>query len=119
MISSIKGPWDDLASWLSAIGNRDLAAKLMRPDAAAFYATISQYRRKAGSMRQRKYRQRKNNPVSRAWCTFWALRRRGLGRSKEKCEAYHREKPDASGAAFSIPASTASWWVHQNFCQTA
>jgi hypothetical protein len=66
-----KKPWDCLASWLSTIGNPSLAAKLMRPDSANFYAVVlgsgKQIRPKVSSpMRQKKYRRRRNHPISRS-----------------------------------------------------
>jgi hypothetical protein len=64
-----KKPWDCLASWLSTMGNPSLTAKLMRPD--NFYALVlgsgKQIRPKVSSaMRQKKYRRRKNHPISRS-----------------------------------------------------
>ena len=55
-----KKPWHCLASWLSTIGNPSLAAKLLRPDSANFYALVfesgKQRRQSVSSaMRQKKY----------------------------------------------------------------
>ena len=66
-----KKPWDCLASWLSTIGNPSLAAKLLRPDSANFYALVfgsgkQRRRRVFSAMRQQKYRRRKNHPISRS-----------------------------------------------------
>ena len=68
-------PWDPLASWLSTMGNPSLAAKVMRPDAAAFYAAFFEYGNrsrpgKSAAMRQKKYRQRMNHPIRRALMRF-------------------------------------------------
>jgi hypothetical protein len=65
-------PWDDLALWLSTIGNPSLAAKLVGPNSPYFfYATLSEHgnrrRSKAlAAMRQQKYRRRMNHPIWRA-----------------------------------------------------
>ena len=62
-------PWDDLALWLSTIGNPSLAAKLVGPNSPYFfYATLSEHgnrrRSKAlAAMRQQEYRRRKNHPI--------------------------------------------------------
>lgn len=68
-------PWDPLASWLSTMGNPFLAAKVMRPDAAAFYTAFFEYGNrsrpgKSAAMRQKKYRQRMNHPIRRALMRF-------------------------------------------------
>jgi hypothetical protein len=63
-----KKPWDSLASWLSTIGNPPLAAKLLRPDSANFYALVfgsgkQRRRRVSSAMRQKEYRRRKKQPM--------------------------------------------------------
>ena len=63
-----KKPWDCLASWLSTIGNPSLAAKLLRPDSANFYALVfgsgkQRRRRVSSAMRQKEYRRRKKQPM--------------------------------------------------------
>ena len=69
-------PWDDLTSWLSTLGNRPLAEKLIRPDSAyAFYAIVSEYEnrsrpKKLAAMRQKKCRQRMSHPIQRALMRF-------------------------------------------------
>jgi hypothetical protein len=65
-------PWNDLASWLSTIGNACLVAKLVGPDSPYFfYATLSECesrrrRRTLATKRQKKYRRRMNDPILRA-----------------------------------------------------
>jgi hypothetical protein len=65
-------PWDDLALWLSTIGNPSLAAKLVGPNSRYFfYATLSEHENRRRSkalaaMRQQKYRRRMNHPIWRA-----------------------------------------------------
>jgi hypothetical protein len=57
-------PWDPLASWLSTMGNASLAAKVMRPDPAAFCAAVFESRPKVlAARRQKAYRRRKNHPI--------------------------------------------------------
>jgi hypothetical protein len=68
---SPRKPWDHLASWLSTMGNPSLAAKLMRPDPANYYALVfgsgRQVRRKVYSaVHQKEYRRRQSHPIKRS-----------------------------------------------------
>ena len=115
-----KKPWDCLASWY--IGNPSLAAKLMRPDSANFYALVlgsgKHIRPKVSSpMRQKKYRRRKNHPISRSLMRILGAPAKRTRRSKQKSKlsSHQWERPNAAEAAFRRCANSMLAQVGQNF----